>query len=74
MEIRYWSYKTAHERTGLPLGTLYALVSNKKIPHLRLNRRHVLFPADDLLAWLEKHRVESPTLNDQEGSVAISNG
>jgi excisionase family DNA binding protein len=59
----YWSYKAAHEHTGLPLGTLYALVSTKRIPHVRLNRRHVLFPVEDLLNWLDGHKVKCENTN-----------
>jgi excisionase family DNA binding protein len=57
MTKRYWGYKEAHAQTGLPLGSLYALVSTKRIPHLRLGKRHVLFDAEELMAWLQQHRV-----------------
>jgi excisionase family DNA binding protein len=67
MQSKYWNYKTTHEVTGLPLGTLYALVSAGRIPHVRLGPRHVLFPVDELLKWIEQHRV-TPT-QIQKGGI-----
>jgi excisionase family DNA binding protein len=52
------TYEQASELTGLPVGTLYALVHHKRIPHLRLSRRLVRFSRASLLAWLEAHRVD----------------
>lgn len=54
---KYAGYKETHELTGIATGTLYSLVSRKEIPHIRLGLRHVLFPVDELLAWMEQHRV-----------------
>jgi len=53
----YWSYKQLHEVTGMPMGTLYGLVSSGRIPHVRLGPRHVIFEAQAVLKWIEKHRV-----------------
>ncbi len=51
-------YAEAEDLTGIKRGTLYSLVNQKKIPHLRIGKRHVLFPVAELIAWLEKHRVK----------------
>lgn len=56
-EPKYWGYKQAAESIGIPIGTLYAKVSRKEIPHVRLGRRHVLFPIEDVLAWLKSNQV-----------------
>ncbi len=54
---KHVGYAGAEELTGIKRGTLYSLVNQKTIPHLRLGRRHVLFPVEELLACLESHRV-----------------
>lgn len=55
---KYASYKETHDLTGIATGTLYSLVSRKEIPHIRLGKRHVLFPVQELLEWCEKHKVK----------------
>lgn len=40
---RHLNYAAAHELTGLPKRTLYSLVHRKRIPHVRLSSRMVLF-------------------------------
>jgi excisionase family DNA binding protein len=55
---KYWNYKEVSKQTGMPTGTVYALVSQRRIPHIRLGKRHVLFPVEDVLLWIEKHRVQ----------------
>lgn len=57
-KAKYIDYKQAVELTGLKKGSLYAMVSQKRVPHLRLGGRHVLFDREELMRWLEKHRVE----------------
>jgi len=52
------NYEQAAKRLGLKIGTLYALVSTKKIPHIRLSKRIVRFDATALDAWLAAHTVE----------------
>ena len=59
MKQEMLTYTEVVKRTGLKIGTLYALVSQKRIPHVRLSSRLVRFPADDIDAWLEAHRVEA---------------
>lgn len=59
IETENTSYDGAERITGLKRGTLQALVCRKRIPHIRVGRRLVLFPVEALRKWLEQHRVES---------------
>ncbi|NMB74972.1 MAG: helix-turn-helix domain-containing protein [Myxococcales bacterium] len=52
------NYREASELLGVAKGTLYAWVSERRIPHIRLGRRAVRFGTDELIAWLEAHRVQ----------------
>jgi excisionase family DNA binding protein len=45
-------YAGAARLTGLPLGTLYSYVSQKKIPHIRLGKRLVVFSRRALESWM----------------------
>jgi excisionase family DNA binding protein len=51
------TYAELHRLTGLPLGTLYALVAKREIPHTRLGRRLVRFPRAEIRRWLEERTV-----------------
>lgn len=51
-------YQEAAEVLGLPVGTLYALVHDQKIPHKRLGKRLVRFSLDEIKAWISQHSVE----------------
>ncbi len=46
-------YREASAYTGIPEGTLRALVSRKKIPHIRIGPRTVLFDTEALDQWLK---------------------
>jgi excisionase family DNA binding protein len=50
-------YKDAAEFLGLPLGTLYSLVSARRIPHVRYGTRLVRFEREALVAWQAARRV-----------------
>ena len=50
-------YADAAALLSMPLGTLYALVSQQRIPHYRLSGRTVLFRRQELLNWLSGHAV-----------------
>lgn len=50
---KYLKYKAAAELLGLPIGTLYSMVSRNVIPHVRLTDRIVLFDEDELLKWVK---------------------
>ncbi len=52
-------YREASEILGLPVGTLYAKVSRKEIPHVRFGIRSVRFYRDDLLALISRGTVQA---------------
>jgi excisionase family DNA binding protein len=53
------TYDEAAKALHLKLGTLYALVAQGRIPHVRLGRRLVRFSRAALEAWLREHAVAS---------------
>lgn len=55
MKLRY---KQAAERYNIPEGTLRALVSTKRIPHIRVSPRLVLLDTDQLDLWLADRTVQ----------------
>ena len=62
-------YKDAANELGLPIGTLYSLVSRRCIPHVRLGRRLVRFDQAQLAAWVAKHRVEAIRSEERRADV-----
>lgn len=50
-------YGEAAEYIGIPVTTLYALVSQGRIPHYRYGPRFVLFDLDELDEWMRERRV-----------------
>jgi excisionase family DNA binding protein len=54
------TYADASKLLNLKLGTLYALVSQGRIPHVRLGRRLVRFDRAVLEAWPQHHAVAPP--------------
>ncbi|MFH1464677.1 MAG: helix-turn-helix domain-containing protein [Pseudomonadota bacterium] len=62
---RLLSYKQAAHFLNIPVGSLYALVHTKAVPHLRIGPRTVRFDEDVLNAWLQERMV-----GYQEGGVA----
>lgn len=59
MDDELLTYDQAAKLVNLKLGTLYALVSQKRVPHVRLGRRLVRFSRSELTAWLQQHAVRS---------------
>ena len=53
------NYAQAAEILGLPVGTLYAMVAKRNIPHIRLGRRLVRFSREALERWVKEHAVET---------------
>lgn len=51
------TYEEAGRLLNLPIGTLYAWVSQRRIPHVRLSGRVVRFDEDELGRWLAERRV-----------------
>lgn len=54
------TYAEAAEFLKLKLGTLYALVSQNRVPHVRLGRRLVRFSRSELHAWVRQRAVTPP--------------
>jgi excisionase family DNA binding protein len=50
---RLLTIKEVAQITGLKVGSLYHLVSQKRIPVIRLSRRCVRFRLSDLQAWFD---------------------
>ena len=50
-------YAEASRILSLPVGTLYAMVHDGKIPHFRIAERTVRFRLDELELWLEARRA-----------------
>lgn len=55
--MRRVRYKQAATHTGIPEGTLRAMVCRKTIPHIRVGPRLVLLDLDELDTWLAGLRV-----------------
>ena len=47
------------EFTGLAVGSIYHMVSAKRIPVIRLSRRCIRFRYSDLLDWIQSHTEQS---------------
>jgi excisionase family DNA binding protein len=56
------SYREAAKFLGLPVGTLYSLVHERRVPHVRIGARLVRFRRPELERWLGERAVrEKPT-------------
>lgn len=53
---RFLTYAQAAAYLALPIGTLRAMVFNKRIPHFRISERKVTFDVADLDEWLRSRR------------------
>lgn len=51
------TYRQAATFIGVPIGTLYAWVHTRAIPHVRLGPRLVRFSRDALARWVEARSV-----------------
>lgn len=51
------TYLEAAALLGLPLGSLYSMVHQRRIPHIRLGPRLVRFRRSEVEAWLDSHAV-----------------
>lgn len=52
-------YPEASKWLGIPVPTLYSMVSQKRIPHIRLSGRMVRFRRAVLEAWLADNSVST---------------
>jgi excisionase family DNA binding protein len=57
MSPKTLSYADVEAEYGIPVGTLYALVCRRQIPHIRLGKRWVRFDRGEIEALLETHAV-----------------
>ncbi len=51
------TYAEVEEKYGIKVSTLYSLVHQKRIPHVRLGRRFIRFSVPEVEAWVASHRV-----------------
>lgn len=51
-------YKEAAAILGIPVGTAYALVHQRRVPHVRLGRRNVKFSRRALAHWIARCSVQ----------------
>ena len=56
-------YTDAATKLGIRVATLYSLVSQRRIPHVRLGRRFVRFDLRELDAWVDGRRVGPVVVN-----------
>ena len=64
MPSELWDYRQTAERLGVRVGTLYAWVHEKRIPHIRFSGKFVRFDPDEIEGWLVEKRVTLPTRED----------
>lgn len=50
-------YDEAAEKLGVGKATLYSMVCKKRVPHIRMSGRLVLFDEEELDAFIDSHRV-----------------
>jgi excisionase family DNA binding protein len=58
MEDQKLTYKQVSALMGIPLGTIYGLVSLKRIPHIRLGKRFVRFSKAEIERWMKSHEIQ----------------
>lgn len=51
------TYDGLEQKYGIKKGTAYSLVCRKRIPHIRLGKRFVRFPVDEIDRWFAEHFV-----------------
>ena len=56
------TYSQAARYLGLKMGTLYAMVSRRQVPHVRLGPRLVRFDPQELQEWVEARRIAPAAL------------
>ena len=56
-------YSQAAAFLGIPIGTLYAWVSQGRVPHYRFSKRMVRFSRQEIETWISARHVEIVTQN-----------
>lgn len=59
MDKELLTYKQASGFLQIQLGTLYSLVSQRRIPHIRLSNRMVRFRRSDIEKWIANQEVSA---------------
>jgi excisionase family DNA binding protein len=57
--VEHLTYSETARFLGIPVGTVYSMVSRRQLPHVRLGKRLVRFPRHELEAWVASRRVEA---------------
>ena len=57
-ERKLVTYKVAAPILGVEVNTLYTLVHQNRVPHIRLGKRLVRFDLAQLKEFIDAHRVE----------------
>jgi excisionase family DNA binding protein len=68
MNSGFLSYQETATVLGIPVGTVYYLVHEKKIPHKRFGSRLVRFCAKELDDWIAANSVNA---NNESSKVAV---
>ena len=58
---RLWDVDEVAEFLGLSVGTIYHLVSERRIPCVRLSARCLRFQMDVILAWIDQKAEKGDT-------------
>jgi excisionase family DNA binding protein len=57
-------YQEAAKLLAVPIGTLYAWVHQKRVPHVRLGSKVVRFDRAELQVWIDAKRVGATGVSD----------
>lgn len=69
MSDKMLNYQQAAKLMGVPVGTVYSLVFQKRIPHVRLGSRLVRFSENTLVRWLAEHTVDVTAIAAQTANT-----
>lgn len=67
MPKELWDYRQTAERLGVRIGTLYAWVHERRIPHIRFSGKFVRFDPEEIEIWLRTHAVPTPESASGQG-------
>jgi len=57
-DLHLLTYDQAAELLNVTKQALYAMVKRDQIPYMRMTKRTVRFDKNELLGWLNRHRIE----------------
>jgi excisionase family DNA binding protein len=73
MDTKLMTYEQLCQRYGFKRGTVYSLVHEGRIPHIRLGRRFVRFEVEAIDNWIRSQSV-STVSNGQESADSERDG